>query len=121
MAYKKGIEERKHWRPHQKTADLMRQVLEILDEYKAHLPLTIRQIFYRLGAEYGYSKTENAYKSLQGHLKSARYSEHPYYHVPWSAIRDDGAIARPPDSYADTDDFKEAMRRAAESYERNRQ
>jgi hypothetical protein len=47
---------------------------EILDEYEEHLPLTVRQIFYRLVGAYGYDKTEDAYKRLCDHLvkRSAR-------------------------------------------------
>lgn len=36
------------WRPQRRTRDLIESVQEILDEYAAYLPLTIRQVFYRL-------------------------------------------------------------------------
>jgi hypothetical protein len=49
---KKSIEDRKHWRPHGKTITLLGNINEVLEEYHEYLPLTIRQIFYRLVAEY---------------------------------------------------------------------
>jgi hypothetical protein len=36
------------WRPQEKTLALVGAVRAILEEYQAHLPLTIRQVFYRL-------------------------------------------------------------------------
>ena len=36
------------WRPQNKTVRLIRQVKQALYEYQAYLPLTARQIFYRL-------------------------------------------------------------------------
>jgi hypothetical protein len=45
------------WRPQKKTTRLMFQVKQILDEYRDHLPLTGRQIFYRMVAAYGYLGT----------------------------------------------------------------
>ena len=36
----------------------------MLNEYEEHLTLTLRQVFYRLVAAYGYEKTERAYQNL---------------------------------------------------------
>ncbi|HEX4061251.1 MAG TPA: hypothetical protein VHY58_09555, partial [Streptosporangiaceae bacterium] len=47
-----------HWSPRPDTLDLVRGVLE---EYAAQLPLTARQIFYRLVGAHGFDKTETAY------------------------------------------------------------
>jgi len=52
------------WRPQRKTLVVLAQVKDILDEYRAELPLTARQIFYRLVGAYGYPKNENAYERL---------------------------------------------------------
>lgn len=54
-----------------------RQVLEatkaILIDYEAwEHPMSVRQIFYRLIAEYGYAKTERAYQSLIGYVGRSR-------------------------------------------------
>ena len=45
-------------------AGLLGQVEAVLDEYADYLPLTVRQIFYRLVGAYGYEKTERAYARL---------------------------------------------------------
>ena len=37
------------WRPHKKTRLILEQVEAVLTDYREHLPLTIRQVFYRLG------------------------------------------------------------------------
>jgi len=64
------------WRPHKSTKNLMISVATILQEYRELnlLPLTIRQVFYRLVANYVYGKTELAYKRLSEHLNRARRS-----------------------------------------------
>ena len=36
------------WNPRTKTRELLGQVEEVLDTYQAELPLTARQIFYRV-------------------------------------------------------------------------
>src|ERR671910_749811 len=44
------------WQPRAHTRALIASVNEILMEYREHLPLTIRQVFYRLVGVYGYPK-----------------------------------------------------------------
>lgn len=83
------------WRPGQKSLALINQVQGILDQYEAELPLTGRQIFYRLVAEYQYDKTEQAYKRLLDKINRARRSGL----ISWKAIRDDGVT-----NYLDTGD-----------------
>ena len=56
------------WSPHGATLQLLEQVRAVLVEYEDHLPLTIRQIFYRLVGAYNYEKTERAYARLCEHL-----------------------------------------------------
>jgi hypothetical protein len=46
------------WSPEKATLALLDQVQGILAEYVDHLPLTIRQIFYRLVGAHDYKKTE---------------------------------------------------------------
>lgn len=36
------------WRPQKKTLALLEDIDAVLEEYSGYLPLTIRQIFYRL-------------------------------------------------------------------------
>ena len=47
------------WRPQAKTRLLLDQVAAILDEYADHLPLTVRQVFYRLVGTAGYPRTRS--------------------------------------------------------------
>ena len=52
------------WCPRPDTLALVAQVQAVLDEYAAHLPLTVRQVFYRLVGAQGFDKTERAYARL---------------------------------------------------------
>ena len=65
---------------------LLGQVQAILVEYEDYLPLTVRQIFYRLVGAYGFEKTERAYERLGNHLVRARRAQI----IRFDAIRDDG-------------------------------
>ena len=58
----------------------------VLAAFRAQLPLTIRQIFYRLVATTGFPKSEKAYRRLAEILNRARRGGL----IPWNAIRDDG-------------------------------
>jgi hypothetical protein len=64
------------WQPRAKSLALLDQVNAVLDEYRDHLPLTIRQIFYRLVGAYGYpkgtSKDRRPYLRLGEMLNRAR-------------------------------------------------
>ncbi len=104
------------WRPHKKTARLMFQVKEILDEYRDHLPLTARQIFYRLVAAYGYPKTENAYGRLTEHLTRARRAKQ----IPFDHIRDDGISVMDHAHYADENAFYKHIHREGQAYKRDK-
>lgn len=74
------------WQPRDKTRALLDLVLGILDEYAAYLPLTLRQIFYRLVGAHDYQKDEKAYERLGELVNRARRARL----VPMSSIRDDG-------------------------------
>jgi len=52
------------WKPQRKTQLLLADVSEVLEEYRAFLPLTCRQVFYRLVGLKGFEKTEAAYSRL---------------------------------------------------------
>src|SRR5262245_8737629 len=60
------------WAPEKATFALLNQVQGVLNEYVDHLPLTIRQIFYRLVGAHNYEKSERAYQRLIEHLNRAR-------------------------------------------------
>ena len=70
-------------KPH--TLALLDQVRGVLNEYEDYLPLTIRQIFYRLVGAHEYEKTERAYERLIEHLNRARRARM----IPMDVIRDD--------------------------------
>lgn len=74
------------WSPRPATLDLLDRVRTVLAEYREHLPLTVRQVFYRLVGAYGYPKTEQGYARLGEHLNRARRAGL----IAWDALRDDG-------------------------------
>jgi hypothetical protein len=68
----------------------------VIKEYVDYLPLTIRQIFYRLVGRYEYEKTERAYARLCEHLNRARRARI----IRMADIRDDGITTIAPDVLA---------------------
>jgi hypothetical protein len=93
------------------------QVLEVLEEYAAHLPLTVRQIFYRLIGAYGYEKDLKAYKRLCEYLNRARRARL----IGFDALRDDGVSVMQSRFYADPEAFWDDAIRRARGYRRDRQ
>jgi len=75
------------WKPQAKTEALLAQVERVLLEYVSYLPLTCRQIFYRLVGAHRYDKTEQAYDRLCEALNKARRA----HLIPFEHIRDDDA------------------------------
>jgi hypothetical protein len=88
-----------------------------LDEYRAYLPLTVRQIFYRLVGAHGYSKTEQAYARLGEHLNRARRAGL----IPFSSIRDDGTTLAEPLAWMDADELVRTFLKHAEGFRLDRQ
>ena len=105
------------WRPQKKTRVLLDQIDEILEEYEDYLPLTVRQIFYRLVGAFDYEKTELAYSRLSEALVRARRAEL----IPFDSIRDDGVVVVEERWYASEQDFVEQYARDASVYTRDRQ
>ena len=104
------------WRPHKKTTRLMFQVKQILDEYRDHLPLTARQIFYRMVAAYDYPKTENAASNLGEHLTRARRAEM----IPFEHIRDDGISVMSHAHFTDENAFYKHIHDEGSAYKRDK-
>lgn len=73
------------WRPQKKTEALLSDIDAVLEEYRQHLPLTVRQVFYRLVGK-GYQKTESFYNSVQDVCSRGRRSGR----ISFAHIRDDG-------------------------------
>jgi hypothetical protein len=105
------------WRPQRKTQIVLGWVQEVLDEYAAHLPLTIRQIFYRLVGAFAYPKDEKDYKRLCEYLNRARRAKL----IDFDDIRDDGVSVLASRFYDNPERFWDDAVRRAKSYRRNRQ
>ncbi|MFY8147722.1 MAG: hypothetical protein ACOVNL_00715 [Prochlorococcaceae cyanobacterium] len=93
-------------------AYLLEQVKEVLEEYHAQLPLTCRQIFYRLVGRFQYEKTEAAYRRLAEMLVLARRGRV----IPFDSIRDDGVVTIVPDLWQSAHQWSDAMARSAETF-----
>ena len=103
------------WSPKPDTMLLVDQVRAILDEYREHLPMTARQVFYRLVGAYQYPKEERAYDRLQETLNRARRARL----IPMNAIRDDrAASAGHSGGYESPAEFWEGVRASAHYYAR---
>jgi hypothetical protein len=105
------------WEPRAKSRRLLDQVHAVLAEYAAHLPLTVRQVFYRLVGGHGYDKTELAYDRLGELLNRARRAGL----VDFDAIRDGGVTALWPLAFAGPQDFVLKVRQQAADYRLDRQ
>jgi hypothetical protein len=95
------------WNPQEKKRQLLGQVQEIIEEYRLYLPLTVRQIFYRLVAQYAFPKTEKAYKNdlceLMTMARRARV-------ISMDAIRDDSLTTLQPYAFASKEEFLDQVR-----------
>jgi hypothetical protein len=100
------------WSPQAATLELLQQVRAVLDEYEDYLPLTIRQIFYRLVGAHEYEKTERAYERLCEHLARARRARL----IPMDVIRDDGGIIAAPDHWENSEQFWATVRGIAKNF-----
>lgn len=105
------------WRPQRSTVALLDDVQEILDEYQDYLPLTVRQVFYRLVGSFGYEKTERAYARLGEHLVRARRARF----VPFEAIRDDGIVTYSRRFHEGVEEWWDDAAKRMHEYRRDRQ
>ena len=67
---------------------MLGRVQDVLEEYREQLPLTCRQVYYRMIGKWGYPKGEKFQNSLYGLLDNARRAGH----IPFDSIRDDGIL-----------------------------
>ena len=105
------------WQPHRRTLDLLGRVNAVLNEYAQYLPLTVRQIFYRLVGAHGYDKTELAYARLGEHLNRARRAGL----IPFDAIRDDGITLAEPIAWKSPAELVRSFIALAEEFRLDRQ
>lgn len=113
MARPKGFAD---WNPREETLAVIGAVRAVLDDYRDHLPLTVRQIFYRLVGAYGFPKTERDYNNLANYLVRARRAGM----IPFSAIRDDGTESMGGGGYSGPEGFWRSVRYTAEHFRRDR-
>ena len=104
------------YRLQQKTVALLNDVIAVLQEYRDHWPLTVRQVFYRLIGAHGYEKTEAFYGQLCHHMAEARRGRV----IPFDAIRDDGVSVVETTHFADQDAYFRYVRELGQSYRRDR-
>jgi hypothetical protein len=102
--------------PQGTTRQLLDQVRGVLGEYEDYLPLTIRQIFYRLVGAHDYEKTERAYARLCEHLNRARRARL----IPMDAIRDDSGTISAPNDWDSTEQFLRVIRSMAADFKLDR-
>ena len=95
----------------------LENVRAVLATYQAHLPLTIRQIYYRLVSNYDYDKTALAYNRLCEHLSKWRRGKL----IPMDAIRDDTTSESLGFFYDSADNFMSSMEWRIEHFRLDRQ
>lgn len=110
----KGFTSTEAWKP--VTWDLVTNVKAVLREYSEYLPLTARQIFYRMVGQYDYDKTEQAYARLCEALVKARRARV----ISFSAIRDDGTMEAFGGGWDSPKQWWRGVLHSAQAYERDR-
>lgn len=104
------------WKPRPKGLRLVGQVSEVLSDMRPYLPLTCRQIFYRMVAAYDYPKSESAYNNLLYYLQRARRARM----ISFDDIRDDGSSVMTSGHYADMNSFHGYVQRLGQRYKRDK-
>lgn len=90
------------WNPQKAGRDMVKAVDHVLTEYRDYLPMTLRQIFYRLVTKGAVDKTEKGYKKLCEHMNRARRAQL----IPMESIRDDGTTVRMGHDFDNEDDLR---------------
>ncbi|MFJ5120897.1 hypothetical protein [Kitasatospora sp. NPDC088548] len=107
-----------HWRPKRETLRVLAAVGGVLDRYREHLPVSLRQLWYVLVSDGVMAKTERDYKRMCEYVGMARRSGR----IPWDAIRDDTQVAiEAPPSFAGPGEFFTAVEVAVDDYRVDRQ
>lgn len=105
------------WNPRPDSRRGVDWVNAILREYADHLPLTLRQVYYRLVATRGWSKTELGYKRLVELMNMARRAGL----VPMQSIRDDGFTEVAPRCWEGTEQLVETVKATVRRFRLDRQ
>jgi hypothetical protein len=101
------------WKPQAATWPLLHAIEGVLDTYRSSLPLTGRQVFYRLVVLGAIPKTDHGYKRVLDVLNRSRRGGL----VPMGHIRDDGASVAGADRFSSAEDFLQACRHWAEDFD----
>lgn len=104
------------WKPRAESLALLNDVRAVLAEYRDHLPMTLRQAFYRLVSR-GFPKDERAYSRLGDMLNRARRAGL----IPWHTIRDDGGQWTGGGGWESAAQWLRATRGSAERFRLDRQ
>lgn len=105
------------WNPEPASLAIVEQIKAVLVEYQDYLPLTMRQVYYRLVGTRGYAKTEKAYKQLLEIANRARRSGL----IEFDDIRDDGVRIERPYVLKDIEHGIRNMVATAKAYRLDRQ
>lgn len=105
------------WAPSDESLALVDQIEGVLNEYRVHLPLTMRQVFYRLVGSQDYAKTERDYKRLLEVANRARRA----HLLRFADIRDDGVTIEKPYCFTSLEAARDNLVDHAEAYNRDRQ
>lgn len=107
------------WRPQAKSQQKLETVQRVLATYREYLPLTIRQIFYRLVGTEVIGKSEKEYANLCELLNRARRARL----ISMDAIRGDGFSGGTGIrlGYTGPDEFLDEIMHRAKRYRRDRQ
>jgi hypothetical protein len=109
----KGYIER--YRPQERSRLLIHQIKQILAANEEYLPLTIRQVFYRMVAEHGYPKdADTALYDVMKNMRRARI-------IPFDCIRDDGIGRFEEVQHDGPADFWRSVGEWRKEYKRDRQ
>lgn len=105
------------WKPNEESLWILDKVEQVFEEYKDHLPLTGRQVFYRLVGAYGYDKSERAANKLYNVLGRARRCGW----LSFDKLRDGGGQNATPQTYADDVAFWRKVDKDLFHFSRDRQ
>lgn len=107
----------KPYNPRPESQVYLRQVIEVLEEYREFWPVTIRQVYYRMIGAHGYPKDANACDRLEEYINRARREPRDvWWKLPFEAFRDDGVQESTHTGYLDAADFMSTVRGAAQEF-----
>ncbi len=105
------------WSPTDATRQVLGQVDQVIDEFRDYLPITVRQVFYRLVGAYGFEKSDQAYKRLLEYVNRGRRSGM----ISWYSFRDDRFESQGGGGWDNPQQVIDSTIYTAEAYKRDRQ